>query len=137
MTTAKQIYDAALILIDANNDADTSEYLSKALGILNVLRGEVYPYSWEYDPEQPNSPAISTMDSTVEKIDDFLCQSVLPYGLGAHLLLDENPSTAGYLNQRYEELLAARKRGIGHPVFGTEDIVEVEGYGHINTFTRW
>ena len=138
-TTGTEIYNAALVLIDANNDADTTEYESKAMSILNILRGEVYPYSREYDPETPVPPLITDMDNAIVGIDDYLCQSVMPYGLGAHLLLDENPSTASYLNQRYMELLQERKRGIGNQTNGSEDIEDVYGNGYYyhNRFTRW
>ena len=29
----------------------------------------------------------------------------MPYGLAAHLLIDENPTVAAFFQQRYEELL--------------------------------
>ena len=139
MTTAQQIYDAALVLIDANNDADTSEYESKALAIINVLRGEVYFFSQLYEPETSLPAAVTAFTDTLSMIDDYLCQTVLPYGLGAHLLLDENPTTASYLNQRYQELLNERKRGVGNPVHGSEDIkdVEYDDGNWLNQFTRW
>ena len=138
MTTGQEIYEAALVLIDANNDADTTEYESKAMSILNVLRGEVYPYSRDYDEDTPVPPLITDMDNSIVGIDDYLCQSVMPYGLGAHLLLDENPTTASYLNQRYQELLMERKRGVGNPVHGSEDIEDLYDDGNwFNRFTRW
>ena len=141
MTTGTEIYEAALVLMDANNDADTSEYESKALSIINVLRGELYPYSDTFDTTgegRPICPILTDLDEEVG-LDDYICQSVLPYGLAGHLLLDENPSTANFLIQRYNELLAALRAGIGKPVSGSADIDDVYGNGsyYYNRFTVW
>ena len=147
-TTGTDIYESALVLMDANNDADTSEYESKALAIINVLRGELYPYSDNYNEAvktaegmRPICPILTDLDGDVG-LDDYICQSVMPYGLAGHLLLDENPSTANFLMQRYYELLAGLKRGEGKPVFGSEDIEDAysnNGKSHFyyNRFTTW
>jgi hypothetical protein len=68
-------------------------------------------------------------------LDDYICRSVMPYGLAAHLLLDENPSTAGFFQQRYDELKAQLSRGLPAE---SEDIIDV--YGGIepyNEFGMW
>ena len=142
MTTGTEIYEAALVLMDANNDADTSEYESKALSIINILRGELYPYSDTFAATgtgRPICPIVTDMDEEVG-LDDYICQTVMPYGMAAHLLLDENPSAAGYFNQRYMELLAALRQGIGRPVSGSVDIEDVygdSGSNYYNRFTVW
>jgi len=143
-TTGTEIYEAALVLMDANNDADTSEYESKALSIINILRGELYPYSDTFDTTQdgrPICPIMTDLDDNVG-LDDYICQTVMPYGMAAHLLLDENPTSASFFNQRYMELLAMLRQGIGRPVSGSEDIEDVyshNGKSHFyyNRFTRW
>ena len=143
-TTGTEIYEAALVLMDANNDADTSEYESKALSIINILRGELYPYSDTFDTTQtgrPICPIMTDLDDEVG-LDDYICQTVMPYGMAAHLLLDENPTSASFFNQRYMELLAMLRQGIGRPVSGSEDIEDVyshNGKSHFyyNRFTRW
>lgn len=38
------------------------------------------------------------------QLDDITCRTILPYGLAAHLLLQENPDAASYFNERFEEL---------------------------------
>lgn len=139
--TGYEIYDAALVLMDANNDADTSEYESKALSIINTLSGELYPYSDTFDDSvsgRPICPVLTDLGNDVA-LDEYCCGTVLPYGLAAHLLLDENPTTASFLNQRYTELLAGLKRGEGRPVHGSQDIEDVYGHDHYyyNRFTVW
>ena len=49
-----------------------------------------------------------SMEQPVD-LDDAIAQTVLPYGLAAHLLLGENDQMAAFFFQRYAELL----RGIG------------------------
>ena len=67
-------------------------------------------------------------------LDDGLCQGVLPYGLAAHLLLDENPDVAAFFNQRYAELLSEYRRGI--PA-ASEDIQDLYGGIEYGQFARW
>ncbi len=40
-------------------------------------------------------------------LDDGICQAVLPCGLAAHLLLDENAPQAAFFHERYEQLKRA------------------------------
>lgn len=56
-------------------------------------------------------PTIITALTDTLQIDDVTARTVLPYGLAAHLMIEENTTTASFFNQRYEELksLANRK----------------------------
>lgn len=151
-TTAQDVFDAAMGLMDEVNEstgetdtADTREYKNRTLLILNVMRGELYPYSDTYesldDGKRPIAAVIEAFDDYIG-LDDYICQSVMPYGLAAHLLLDENPSAASFFNQRYEELKAQLSRGL---LRTSEDIVDVysdpysSAYGGLtyNQFARW
>jgi hypothetical protein len=38
------------------------------------------------------------------QVDDVTAKTIVPYGLAAHLLLTENPDSANYFQQRFEEL---------------------------------
>lgn len=134
-TTAQQVFDAAMALIDELNDAgeadhgDTKEYKNRALFIINVLRGELYPYSDTYrntsERERPIVSIVENFEDTIN-LDDYICQTVMPYGLAAHLIMDENPTVASFCQQRYEELLAMLRRGFAQM---SEDIVDVYGSG--------
>ncbi len=147
--TGTEIYEDALVLMDANNDADTSEYESKALSLINGMLGVVFPYSDNYNEavraakgKRPICQPLADLDDTVG-LDDYICRSVLPPGLAAFMLMDENPSTANTLMQVYYERLNALKRGEGMPVFGSEDISDVYGsedgnsHFYYNRFTVW
>ena len=143
-TTAQWVFEKAMHLMDEVNEStgqadtsDTKEYKNRALPILNILRIECFPASDTYQVTEPGKrpvcPEIEDFDSEIG-LDDGICQGVLPYGLAAHLLLDENPAVASYFQQRYEELLNAAKRGI--PA-GSEDIVDLYGGIEMGRFARW
>ena len=144
-TTAQRVFDITMGLIDEANEnsgetdtADTREYKVRTLLILNALRGELYPYSDTYEVEtageRPIVSVIQDFDTPID-LDDYICQSVMPYGLAAHLLLDENPASASFFQQRYEELRNNLSKGF--PQDG-EAITDVYGVGfEYNEFSRW
>lgn len=147
-TTAQEVFAAAMGLMDEVNEstgetdtADTREYKNRTLLILNVLRGELYPFSDNYEEDEegvrPIARIIDGFDDPIG-LDDYICQSVMPYGLAAHLLLDENPSAASFFQQRYDELKAQLARGLPKT---SEDIVDVysDASGGLTycQFARW
>ena len=145
-TNAQWVFEAAMTLIDELNDAgaadhsDTTEYKNKTLYILNILRNELYPYSDNYkqrnDKKRPSIYLIENFEDVIE-LDDYICQTVMPYGLAAHLMLDENPTVAAFCQQRYEELKAGLQSGI--PCM-SQDIVDVyagDGGGYYDANGDW
>lgn len=143
-TTAQEIFELAMHLMDEVNEssgkadtADTKEYKNRTLAILNILRVECFPASDTYRAEtagkRPVCPLIADFESPVG-LDDGICQGVLPYGLAAHLLLDENPDMASYFQQRYEERLSVAGRGIPAAF---EDIQDPYGGIGMGRFARW
>ncbi|HWS44187.1 MAG TPA: hypothetical protein VN421_14015 [Pseudoflavonifractor sp.] len=143
MTTAQQVFELAMHLMDEVNEssgkadnADTKEYKNRVLAILNVLRVECYPASDTYTAQPGKRPVCAEIRSFEEAIalDDGICQGVLPYGLAAHLALDENPDVASYFQQRYEERLFAAGRGV--PT-GSESIENLYGGIGFGQFAHW
>lgn len=121
-TTAQQVFDLAMRLMDnvdlsGNTDfSGNTEYKIKTVGILNVLTAECYPLSDTYSAEATGKkpvPALLTDLADEIPLDDILCRSVLPYGLAAHLLLDEDSGKAAFFNNRYEQLKAELKNAPG------------------------
>lgn len=142
-TTAQWIFERTMALMDELNEStgsadtsDTKEYKNRTLAILNLLRVECFPYSDTYTPINGRRPICPVIDSFSTEIflDDGICQGVLPYGLAAHLLVDENPTAAGYFQQRYEELLAMMRASLPSSV---EDIQNVYGGIEHGQFGRW
>lgn len=146
--TVRGVFDKAMYLIDAQNGstgntrtADTKEYEVRTAGILNNLLDVVYPYSDTYAVTQvgkrPALPDIQGLEDTLE-LDAKILRDVLPLGLAARLLAEENPTLANYFQQLFEEHLAFA--GAGVPT-GFEDIdAELGGpYGGLEygRFGRW
>lgn len=143
-TTAQDVFDIAMGLMDEVNEStgatdtsDTKEYKQRTLLILTALRGELYPYSDTLEDagpgKRPVCHPIRDFETAID-LDDVLAQTVMPYGLAAQLLLDENPSAAAFLQQRYEELIAALSRSMSAV---SEDITNVYGGIEYGQFSRW
>lgn len=148
MTTAQEVFEYAMTLMDELNESngkadtsDTKEYKNRTLAILNILRGQLYPYSDTYETvengKRPIAAKIEDFTSAIG-LDDYICQSVMPYGLAAHLLMQEDPTSANFFQQRYDELLSMLARGMPAE---SEDIEDVYGaFGGIspyNEFGMW
>lgn len=143
-TTAQRVFDIAMGLMDEVNEnsgatdtADTKEYKQRTLLILTALRGELYPYSDTYTREIPGKRPIAmpiTNFTDPIGLDDFLCQSIMPYGLAAQLLLNEDASAASFLQQRYEELIARYGRGIPQ---NSESITDLYGGIEHGEYSVW
>lgn len=145
-TTAQMVFDIAMGLMDEVNESsgatdtsDTKEYKVRTLLILNALRGELYPYSDTFaasgDGTRPILQVISNFTDVIG-MDDYICQTVMPYGLAAQLLADENPTLAGFLQQRYEELRNGLSKGLPQSAEAIEDVYGVMNHPY-NEFSRW
>ena len=120
---------------------DTKEYKDRTLLILNALAGELYPYSDTFAiAEEGKRPIVTPITNFTDGIalDDYICKSVMPYGLASHLLLDENPASASFFEQRYEELRNKLARGL--PT-SSADVVDVyfgnNGSYEFDWIPRW
>lgn len=100
MITAKQVLDMAWVLIDQVDEVGIIEQdvtqETKTLSILSILQAELLPPS--QFPEM-----VESLDQSL-LVDDRVALRVLPYGLAAHLLMNEDPNVASFLNARYDEL---------------------------------
>lgn len=144
MTNAQYVFEKAMHLMDEVNEstgaadtADTKEYKNRTLPILNILRVECFPCSDTFKVSKPGKrPTCRSIDDfeTPIGMDDTICQGVLPYGLAAHLLIDENPDMASFFNQRYQELLNQFRYSIPAE---TEDIEGLYGGIEYGYFARW
>lgn len=140
-TTALWVFEKAMYLMDEQNEsngatdtADTAEYKFRSLPILNVLRHEVYPCSEYFQADgvtRPFCPEIASLDSVIQ-MEDPLVQGVMPYGLAARLLADENPTLANYFQQNYEVMLQtmrSRLPAVSAPIENLYGGMEHREYG--------
>lgn len=142
MTTAQKIFDLTIALMDSldsngkTDGADNREYKNRAMPIMNILAHELYPYSdtYELDDEGRPTPAEIREWNRPVDLDDKICVGVMPYGLAATLLLQEDPATASFCQQRYEELKAKLQEGM--PSMSV-DVTDLYGGFPYNDFGRW
>ncbi len=145
--TGMDVFQRAITIMDELSDEgkykyeDTEEYRLRTLAILNVLQQELYPFSDTYrknsEWESGRRPVAAQLEDLYSEIDldDYCAGTVLPYGLAAHLLMAEDPSSANFCQQRYDELKASLQRGMPAE---SEDITDL--YGGLepyNEFGMW
>lgn len=122
---------------------DTQDYYSRVLLIVNNLAGELFRYSDTYQDYTANTPAgrrvlcpIINKMTDIVPLDDYIARTVLPYGLGAALLADENPNLAAYMQDEYMRLMKGLMTGIpaecAQPIQSTYD-----AYFPFNWTTIW
>jgi hypothetical protein len=105
MINAQEVFITTMNLMDEETEDGTytgypDEYKKKAWPILTLLQAELTPAS--------GSTTSIVNESSVFQVDDRTALTVLPYGLAAHLLMNEDQSRAAFFNARYDEL--KRKR---------------------------
>lgn len=103
---ANDVYIAALKLMGEDSETGTdsgytTEYQAKAWAIITILQAELLPHV---------VPAPITNSTTTLQVSDWAGRMILPYGLAAHLLMEEDQNRAAFFNARYDEL--KRKRPV-------------------------
>ena len=107
LTTVGEVFDAAMALTDELNlstgsarTRDTKEYEQRTPQIIGTLIAEFRLMSGLRGSYiRPES-----LDDNLIGIDDGYAIGVMQYGLAAKLLLDENPASAAFFHEKYEEL---------------------------------
>ena len=138
MTTARQVFDKAMAIMDEIDEGgrtvndDTAEYLRRTLLIVNMLQAEVYRFSDTYTAVagvRPVCPESSALDEALA-VDDFLARAVLPYGLAYHLLATDGETTlANLCLARYQVLLAQQGGAIPQVSESIRDIYGADDGG--------
>lgn len=146
--SVQAIFDKAIYLIDAQNEStgntqtgDTQEYKVRTIGILNNLLDDVYPYSDTYPtPTDGKRPALDDITDFSDEpdLDAMILREVLPCGLAAKLLSEENPSLANYFQQLYEAALnKARNKPANFESIGDDSFSLPYGGIEYGEFARW
>ena len=95
---------------------NTRDYKNRTPSLVTALYPELFLYDTHYQSrfdadntgaDYRSRPGAKVFTSLTDKVplDDELALTVMPYGLAAALLADENPPLANFLQARYEELL--------------------------------
>lgn len=110
--TCKEIYDLAMSLMDEKKDlsnidgvpesdyVQTKDYMARTPGILTSLQNEVVTFLKGRGIDIDYLDTLTTMNDNVD-LEDYICQSVLNYGLAARLLGQEDRSLSSYFSDLY------------------------------------
>ena len=110
--TVKQIYDNTMALMDEMKDNSTlnqvpevdypqnKDYQARTPGILTTLQNEIVMFFKGRGIDIDTLDQLQTMDDEVD-LDDLICTAVLPYGLAARLLGQEDRDLSSYFSNLY------------------------------------
>lgn len=143
MRTVREIFDIAIHLMDEQSEssgvtltADTMEYSYRTPSALNSILNWAYPYSDTYtqamDGRRPTYPKVTSLEDTVD-MDDYICLSVLPYGLAARLA-EESSGMKDWFEQTFLERLEASRQTAPAASGDVEDVYGGLEYGE---FSHW
>jgi len=102
----QEIYDITMALMDEMLDngnvdyASTKDYTARTPGILTILQTQITNYFKTKGIDIDTLSRLTTMEDEVDLSDD-ICMGVLPYGLAARLLGQEDTQMSSYFSQLY------------------------------------
>ena len=135
MANVSEVFNAAMGLMDelsstgAAQTSDTKEYEYRTPAIVNQMVAEHNILSGAGSKWVP----VEGLEDYI-KVDNNYALGVMNYGLAANLLVDENPTAAGFFQQRYEELRNLYMTRKAAEVGAVEDMYGLNEY---NEFSRW
>ena len=115
--TCKEIYDITMALMDEMKDNKTidssfevdydqnRDYQARTPGILTILQTQVVMFFKSRGIDIDTLPRLEQMTDNVD-LEDDICMGVLPYGLAARLLGQEDTQMSSYFSQLYNGGLA-------------------------------
>jgi hypothetical protein len=131
-----------MYLIDGQNEStgitvnsDTKEYQVRTLGIINTLLDSVYPASDTFrigaDGKRPYLPDVKDFKDELD-LDARCLREILPNGLAAKLLSEENPQLAKYFQESFEQGIAEARFSVPSSFEDVEDYggIEYGQFGH-------
>jgi hypothetical protein len=127
--SAQEVFLTAMTLMDEESEDGQfsgypDEYKKKSWSLLTLLQAELVSGS--------DSTTSIVSESSLFQIDDRTARTVLPYGLAAHLLMNEDQNRAAFFNARYDELKRKRPAIISKIVDVYSTPVEEENENETN-----
>ncbi len=104
--TCQEIYDITMAFMDEMLDnggvdyASTLDYTARTPGILTILQTEVVMTFKAKGIDIDTLDRLTAMTDDVD-LDENICMGVLPYGLAARLLGQEDKEMSSYFSQQY------------------------------------
>ena len=115
--TCQEIYDITMALMDEMLDngnvdyASTKDYTARTPGILTILQTQVVMFLKRFGTDIDTLEPLTSMEDEVD-LDQNICTGVLPYGLAARLLGQEDKELASYFSNLYDSNLAIAKDSV-------------------------
>lgn len=110
----QEIYDITMALMDEMKDANnlnvtpeadyasTKDYTARTPGILTILQTEIIMALKKVGADVDTLERLTKMTDEVQ-LEDDICMGVLPYGLAARLLGQEDASLSNYFSSLYQD----------------------------------
>ena len=120
--SVREVFDAAMYLMNrlgSTGQTDTrnnESYKARTPALVRLLMQECLAID---DGAAAAVDEISQLDDALP-LDENLCRAAVPYGLAGLLLLEENPGSAAYMIEKYNELRVryqTQKPSLSEPVF--------------------
>lgn len=134
--TVEQVFEQAMGIMDELSrtgearTVDTKEYEYRTPAIINMLIAELKMLTGDTGDWLP----VESLDDYISAADTTYALGAMGYGLAANLLVDENPTAAGFYEQRYEEL---RAQYIARMPAVMGQVENIYGDFPYNEFSRW
>lgn len=136
MAYVSDVFNAAMGIMDELSSTgqaqtkDTKEYEYRTPAIMNMMVSELKIMTGDTEDWLP----VESLDDIIPGVDTTYALGAMGYGLAANLLVDENPTAAGFYQQRYEEM---RSRYVNSRPAEAEDIEDLYGGIGMGQFARW
>lgn len=104
---AQTIYDITMSLMDERkNDGNvdvnsTKDYLARSPGILTILQTEIVMELKRVGAKISSLDEVKKMTTDID-LEDDICFGIIPYGLAARLLAQEDTTLSNYFSSLYD-----------------------------------
>lgn len=104
---AQTIYDITMSLMDERkNDGNvdvnsTKDYLARSPGILTILQTEIVMELKRVGAKINSLDEVKKMTTDID-LEDDICFGIIPYGLAARLLAQEDTTLSNYFSSLYD-----------------------------------
>ena len=130
--TVQDIFDSAIRLIDEQNEstgstetADTKPYRVKAVSLVRNLIPRVYPVSDTYAASTDGKRPVCRMPEALTDeldLDQYICESVLPWGLAALLIIYDDRDKYNAYWDEFEKGIALARNSLPSEIGEVEDV---------------
>lgn len=116
--TVNELYNSALELLalknsDGSENEDCADYGNRALGLVNLLLAETLWLDRIIKRDNSVMPVYVNETSAPLQCNDTLARAVLPYGLAALLVADDDVAMHKLMTERYQNAAKTLKEEAG------------------------